>query len=999
MGCHFERVLCAAVTHTACPVAHLPLWPEAEKQQLLAAWNDTACDYAFAQNGLHHLFEAQAGQTPDAIAVVSDHVQISYALLNQCANGLAHRLVAQGVTPDTPVGLCVERGVEMVVGLLGILKAGGAYVPLEPGYPQARLSAILGEVKAPVVLTQSHLANCLSDDVGQVACLDGKLPKLATRHEVPVCVLPANLAYVIFTSGSTGKPKGVMISHEAICNRIAWMQEAYGLKQDDRVLQKTPFSFDVSVWEFFWPLTQGACLVMTRPGGHQDSSYLAETLSRESITTLHFVPSMLQVFLEEPCGVTCQSLRRIICSGEALSRDLLDRYESVSDVPLFNLYGPTEASVDVTAWPCLKPQTHRTVPIGRPIANMKTYVLSPHEELVPVGANGELHLGGIGLARGYFGRPDLTASVFVPNAFSRQGGRRLYKTGDRVRIDAEGVIEFLGRLDLQVKVRGLRIELGDIRAAIEKHEAVREALVVVSEGIASGQPIVDYDALTDEGALTNYRRLLKRTASGSDSPSLRRLVAYVVYQQGAALTAREIRSFLQEHLPDYMVPSLFVTMDRFPLNPNGKIDRKALPVPEAGDRWHLDTYVAPRNAVEETLAGIWADVLGVGKVGVNDNFFELGGDSILSIKIKAQSKSKGLEFSLDQMLRYQTIRELSTRLTMADPNAPASPKVEAFDLISESDSCRLPKDVEDAFPLARVQAGLIYHSQLEPNTPMYQDIFIYSVRAQFDRRVFRKTVQNLLDRHANLRTSFDLGRYSEPLQLVHKVATASVRVEDLRGLPSASIHTAQDSLIEEEKGKAFDWTRPPLIRFSVHRLTDETFDIVLSFHDSIFDGWSKASLLTELLATYGALINNQSPDIGPPPPVPYRDFVAIERETIASEECEAYWRELLKDVDISTLPEWSAQNQTPCASRIRSLSIPISAQMSDGLKGLALRASVPVKNVLLTAHLKVISLLSGKRDILTGVETNGRPEEIDSERTLGIHINTVPFRLKMAEGS
>ena len=496
---HFQTLLAGIVAHPEMQIADLPLMNASERHQLLVEWNDTATEYPY-ENCLHRLIEEQVKRAPDAIALIFDDQCLTYRELNQRANHLAHFLQSLGVRPETLVGLCAERSMEMVIGLLGILKAGGAYVPLDPGYPSERLAYMLEDSQVPLLLTQETLLSRLPPVVhsNSVVCLDRDWADIEKHSaENPVSpVSPANLAYMIYTSGSTGKPKGAMNTHRAICNRLLWMQDAYCLDETDRVLQKTPFSFDVSVWEFFWPLMTGARLVLAKPEGHKDAAYLVSLIVEEQITTLHFVPSMFGVFLEEPELETCRSIRRVICSGEALPYEFQERFFSRMKAELHNLYGPTEAAVDVTYWACQPEMTRRSIPIGRPIANTQIYILDPNGQPTPIGVPGELHIGGVGVGRGYRNRPELTAEKFVPNPFIdcgqwtmdgaddhslRSTVSRLYRTGDLARYLPDGNIEFLGRIDFQVKLRGFRIELGEIEAALRQHPALDDAAVVVKE--------------------------------------------------------------------------------------------------------------------------------------------------------------------------------------------------------------------------------------------------------------------------------------------------------------------------------------------------------------------------------------------------------------------------------------------------------------------------------------------------------------------------------------
>ncbi|MFG3422715.1 amino acid adenylation domain-containing protein [Micromonospora sp. NPDC048063] len=626
----FSTLLRAVVAAPDTPISALDLLP-ADERDLLAGWNDTAADFPAAQT-LHGPIEERAARTPDAVAVTFEGRSVTYAELNAAANRVAHRLRAAGVGPETLVGVCAERSVELVAGLLGVLKAGGAYLPLDPEYPADRLSFMVTDAAAPVVLVQEHLRDVLPDTGATVLALDDERVWADQPADDPAPVVdPGHLAYVIYTSGSTGRPKGVPNTHRGIVNRLDWMQKTYGLGADDAVLQKTPASFDVSVWEFFWPLREGARLVVAKPGGHKDAGYLRDLLVAERVTTAHFVPSMLTVFLAEDGVEAATALRRVICSGEELPlASALDFTARLPWCGLHNLYGPTEAAIDVSSWHCdpalLAGLT--SVPIGGPIANLRLHVLDERGEECPVGVAGELHIGGVGLARGYHRRPALTAERFVPDPFSGEPGARLYRTGDLARWRTApggtgGVIEFLGRIDHQVKLRGLRIELGEIESALREQPGVAEAAVIVRE----------------------------------DSPGDKRLTAYVV---GGAEHAT-LKSALKETLPEYMVPSAFVTLDALPLSPNGKLDRRALPAPVV-TREASVALVEPRDDTERLLAGIWSEVLGVDTLGIDDDFFDLGGHSMLATQVVAKIRKAehgGRPVGVMDLFQQRTIRELA----------------------------------------------------------------------------------------------------------------------------------------------------------------------------------------------------------------------------------------------------------------------------------------------------------------------------------------------------
>jgi len=566
-------------------------------------------------------------RTPDSVAVVFENETLTYKELNERANRVAHMLMDRGVGPEGIVGVCLERSLELVVSLLGVLKCGAAYLPLDSSYPAERLRSIVTQAEPACVLITLQIASVLPkasvplDSLGIIELLAESSPENPSDERTRPST-PTQACYVIYTSGSTGTPKGVVTSHTAIVNRLSWMQAAYGLKQDDRVLQKTPFTFDVSVWEFFWPLLEGATLVVARPEGHKDPAYLAAVITEQAITTMHFVPSMLRSFLEYLGPTKLSGLRRVICSGEALTRDLQAEFQRVLDAELHNLYGPTEAAVDVSSWDCSTDTDLNVVPIGKPIQNIRLYVLDKTLEPIPAGVTGELWIAGVGLARGYLKRPALTAERFVADPYGVPGSR-MYRTGDLARWRRDGNLEFLGRTDDQVKIRGFRIELGEIEVALKQDVRIRDAVVVVRE----------------------------------DQRGEKRLVAYIVAADQTVNTTT-IRQQLENKLPSYMIPGAFVFMEALPLTPSGKLDRKALKAPEFS---RTSEYRLPQTPQEEILCSLFSEVLSVERVGLDDDFFELGGHSLMAMRLVSRIRS-----TFGIALAIRTVFEAPTVATLVD---------------------------------------------------------------------------------------------------------------------------------------------------------------------------------------------------------------------------------------------------------------------------------------------------------------------------------------------
>lgn len=625
---HYRQLLEAIVQEPDQPISQLPLLSPEEEEALLKGWNETAYAYDL-ETTLPALFEEQVARTPERIAVDFEGEQLSYAALNGRVNQLAHYLRGLGVGPEKIVGVCLERSLEMVIALYGVQKAGGAYCPLDPEYPLERLAFMVADTEADVLLTHSSLVPQLPPFAGEIICLDqvwGEKIAPQPTHNPNVPLRPDNMAYVIYTSGSTGRPKGVVNEHRGIVNRLLWMQRAFAFTEADRCLQKTPYSFDVSVWEFFWPLQTGGRLVVSKPEGHKDSGYLGDIIRAEQITMIHFVPAMLRMFLAEPNVAACTSLKKLFCSGEALPYELVAQAaQLLPNCEVHNLYGPTEAAVDVTWWPCQLNEAGR-VPIGKPIDNTQIYVLDKRMRPVPVGVTGELYIGGVQVSRGYLKRPELNAKQFVPDPFSSDPQARLYKTGDAVRYLPDGNIEYLHRLDFQVKVRGFRIELGEIEAMMAGHTAVSQAIVTA------------------------------QTWHGD-----KRLIAYYVPVDGApAPTPADLRHHLRENLPDYMIPTQFIQLEQFPLTSSGKINRRALPTPQIAVVAEQSSYIPPASTAEQEMAEIWQQVLNVERISVTANFFELGGHSLLGTRVMSHLREKyDINPPLSLLFTMPTIRELT----------------------------------------------------------------------------------------------------------------------------------------------------------------------------------------------------------------------------------------------------------------------------------------------------------------------------------------------------
>ncbi|CAJ9126288.1 syringomycin synthetase [Burkholderia pseudomallei] len=967
--------------HDDMPVGMLPLLDEAERKQVVYEWNATERDYPIEQC-IHQLFEAQVDRKPEAIALTFEGQRLSYAELNARANRLAHYLQGRGVGPDRLVALCAERGIEMVVGLLAILKAGGAYVPLDPSHPPERLRRMLDDTNPVAVLVDDIGADALASFESHVAARSPRVHLSRDIAQWRACS-PANpstpreraarrLAYVIYTSGSSGEPKGVMNEHRGVVNRLWWMQQTYALDERDAVLQKTPFSFDVSVWEFFWPLMSGARLVIAKPEGHKDPAYLSELIDRERVTTLHFVPSMLQAFLEdEGAARGCGSVKRVMCSGEALPPSLVKRfYRCLPDARLHNLYGPTEAAVDVTAWACDAEEGGASVPIGRPIANTRIYVLDGYGQPVPRGVAGELYIGGVQVARGYLNRPELTRERFVDDPFV--AGGRLYKTGDLARWRTDGSLEYLGRNDFQVKIRGFRIELGEIEAQLAKVAGVRETVVLARD---SGSPAGE-----------------------------KRLVAY--YTGNADVAA--LREQATRHLPAYMVPSAYVRLDAWPLTPNGKLDRRALPAP-ADDAYARAEYEAPQGAKEEALAAIWKDLLPVERISRHDNFFELGGHSLLVIGLSEKLRAAGLHADVRVVYRASTLADLAAHLgtdnqdirippnLIADGDEHITPaQLTLVALSQESIDALVAKveggaaNVQDIYPLAPLQEGILFHHLMSGESDPYVLSGVLAFRSREVMERFVSALQQVIDRHDILRTGFFWEGLEQPVQVVQRRATLPVSVVELDAREGDIVRQLEARF--DSRGYRMDVSRAPLMH--VHAACDgehERWVARVLFHHLSIDH----TTLERVIEEARAIGQGRAEDL--PRPVPFRNFVAQARLGVSEADHEAYFRAKLGDIDEPTAPFGLLSVQGD-GREIAEAARTLKPELSGALRGHARRLGVSAASMMHVAWGLVLSRTTGRQDVVFGTVLFGRMQGgAQSDRSLGLFINTLPVRMRVAQ--
>ncbi|MEO6035733.1 MAG: amino acid adenylation domain-containing protein, partial [Verrucomicrobiota bacterium] len=927
---------------------------------------------SFSNLCIHQQFEIQARQTPHAIALICDGKSLSYAELNARANRLAAFLEKAGVGPEIPVGLCLERSLEMVVAILGVLKAGGAYVPIDLAYPKDRLAFMLEDTNAPVLLTQESLIPSLPENSAKVICLDSDWEKISgeSAENMDSGVTGENVAYIIFTSGSTGKPKGCLVTHHNVVRLFTQTEQWYGFKSKDVWTLFHSYAFDFSVWEIWGALLYGGKLVVVPYLTSRSPAAFYELLANEKVTVLNQTPSAFRQLIWAEASAETQrklELRYVIFGGEALELQSLkpwfDRHGDETPL-LVNMYGITETTVHVTYRPIRLADLSSGVGsvIGVPIPDLQLYVLDENLQTAPPGVPGEMFVGGAGVARGYLNRADLTSERFIADRFSKLPGAKLYRTGDLAQFLASGELEYLGRIDHQVKIRGFRIELGEIEAALNKHPAIRETVVTVHEGAEGDKRLVAY--------------LVAKTESPSVS---------------------ELREYLTQKIPEYMVPAVFVFLDKLPLTPNGKVDRRALPSPDRARPDFKEKFVAPSNFTEETLAKIWSDVLEIEGIGVHDNFFELGGDSIRSIAVLSRAQRAGIHFSLQKLFQNPTIESVAKAAEGAESKT-AFQQSAAFSLITQEDRVKLPPDVEDAYPMIQLQTGMFYYNELNPLSAVYHDVFSFGIQSAFNAENLERAVNQLVERHPVLRTSFEIAGFSEPMQLVHRQVKVPFTVENLRGLSASEQVNRLVDWIEVEKRRPFDRAAAPLLRFHTQLQGEKSFQFIVSFHHVYLDGWSLAALMTEIFQDYAALMDGTGKTIAAPQ-IAYREFVALEKQTIASPETRRFWADMLQDAHVQMLPRWPKEMCAGGHEQVRGPEILFDASVLDGLKKLAQSAAVPLKTVLLAAHQRVMSLLYGQTDVMSGLVCNGRPEEIDGEKIIGLFLNTLPVRQQLNGGT
>jgi amino acid adenylation domain-containing protein len=950
------RTLLESLVNPEERVSHLPLLTDSERRKMLLEWNSPPGKHS-NDLCLHELFERQAELNPNAIAVVYENVRLTYPELNRRANQLAHYLRANGVGPDVPVGISIERGVEMMIGLLGILKAGGAYVPLDPAYPKERLDFMLRDAGVSLLLTMKQLRRLLpeNDEIKSI-CLDEDWTEVGQESEknLQVQMSSRNLAYVIYTSGSTGRPKGVQVEHESVASLFAATQPLFDFSVNDIWTVSHSYAFDFSVWEIWGCLLHGGRLVIVPLHVNQSPEAFRELLHAEQVTILNQTPSAIRQLLQGNAKAAEDlALRLIICGGEALPREVAAQLSDWG-VPAWNFYGPTEATV----WAAINKiasvdNGNGPVAIGRPLATTQIYVLDSNLELLPVNVPGELYIGGAGVARGYYQRSELTAERFVPDAYSRAVGGRLYRTGDRVRYGAAGKLEFLGRVDEQVKLRGYRVELGEIESVLGEAGGVQQAVVVVR-----GENSVD-----------------------------QQLVAYVVLENGAAAAGeaevvKRLRGHLSQKLPEYMMPSAIVVLAELPLTTNGKVDRRALPVP--GVTTHTepeDTYVAPRTPTEAGLTSIWSEVLKIDRIGIHDNFFKLGGHSLLATQVVSRIRDlfRG-ELPLRYVFEYPTVNALAAKIDAADVKALIAPPI-------------IPVMNSGPIPLSFAQQRLWFLDRLESNTSQYNLPAAYLLKGQLNVEALEYSINEVLRRHASLRTYFVTSDDGSPAQRILPPAPFNLPQRDLRHLPEPAREIEVRRVIAEEGQKPFQLSRAPLLRCLLLRTAEEEHIFILTIHHIITDGWSMSVFLSELAVLYESYLE-QRPAPLPELLVQYHDFAVWQRNWLRGEVFDRlldYWQQQLKGAPARL--ELPTDKPRPAIQTYRGAKpfASLSPQLAQSLRELSRREDATLYMTLLAGYNTLLHYYTGQSDIVIGTDVANRNRG-ETESLIGFFVNELVMR-------
>ena len=929
------------------PVGDFKILPPDEREAVLKF--STGISKTFPDKNIVTLFEEQVLSTPQATAIVFGNESLTYDELNKKANQLSHYLRTKGIKEETLVPLCIERCLDMSIAIIGILKAGGAYVPVDPDYPGDRIKYMLEDSGASIILCNNKSKEALLANANyEFISLDGDWETIKAKPDYNVSnqLTSANIAYVIYTSGSTGKPKGVMNQHDGIANRLNWAQDYFKLTPDDAILQKTSFSFDVSVWELLWPLLTGAKIVFANPGGQKDNEYLKKVIDEHKITMIHFVPSMLGVFLPDVNLDDCKSLKKVLCSGEALSPSHANLFkQKLPKVELHNLYGPTEAAIDVTCWTMnhLDDNEIKIVPIGKPVANTQTYILNDKDQILPSGIPGEIHIGGVQVARGYVNKPDLTAQKFIANPFDKKQKSTLYKTGDLGRWLVDGNIEYIGRIDDQVKIRGFRIELGEIETVFQQCELVQQAVVVTRSNVDGNKQLVGY--IVPEGSFDKDN----------------------------------IANYLKSRLPEYMVPVLLIELSTLPLTPNGKVDRKALPDPTAADMV-TNVYEEPKKDLEIKLTEIWQEILGATKIGINDNFFDLGGHSLNAMQLTSRVyKQSNIKIDIGNIFANPTIKQLAIFLS--------GKKSEVYVPIK-----KLP--LQDSYQLSHAQKRFWILSHYKDGSKAYNFSAAFVIKGDVNSATFKKAILKVIERHEILRTVFK-EIDGEPRQVILNSGQLDFELKEIILDNYSDVKRIISEAKENNLATPYELNQGPLFRATLFRHLIEGNIMLFGIHHIVSDGWSKEIMMNEILNFYQSEVGSDKLPL-PSLPIQYKDYAAWHNEELLLHK--DYWYKLFSgSIPLLDFPgDYERPKVVTFLGEMLTYSIP--EKLKQDLKLMASIHGTSLNNLIFSLYALLVSQYSEQDKVIIGSLSSGR-SNIDVENLIGAFINFLPIQLEVDSDS
>lgn len=921
---------------------------------------------------IHQMFEQQAQRFADNIAVSFEGKHITYAQLNQKANQLAQHMSAQNVNHGDLVVITMSRSIDLLTGILATLKCGAAYVPVDPLSPQQRIELILSDAKPKAVLSEKSFGHIFSeqDDLTVIEMDDERLPELLATYSsennqaLNSKTTADDLAYIIYTSGSTGKPKGVMVEHGNVARLFSATEQRFGFNQDDVWTLFHSYAFDFSVWEIWGALCKGGKLVVVPYQVSRSPQAFERLLVDEQVTVLNQTPSAFSNLQRQVlAGQQELALRLVIFGGEALDPKTLAPWFArfgENKPQMVNMYGITETTVHVTHKTIGQAQIEEGISnIGQLISDLSAVVLNDKMKKVPDGVVGELYISGGGVTRGYLNNPQLTESRFISASFNGKSATRWYKTGDLVRSLSGGEFEYIARADNQVKIRGFRIELGEIDRCLVSNEHIADGVcTVVGEG--------------DE----------------------RKIVAYVVLNDNVHGHWKEsLHSHLGHFLPEYMVPCAVVCLEQLPLTVNGKTDNKALPLVQPEDFWQVG-YVAPQNELQARLCELYAQQFGLEQVGIADNFFALGGDSLKTVNMVAQAAEQGLQFSVTDIFSSATIAQLAEKVTYSECQNEQQAKVGPFELISEQDLAKLPDCVEAAYPMSRLQQGMVFHNLASADNSLFHNVINQNFVGQFDFEAFEQAFTRVINRHDILRTSLHLEGFEVPMQLVHKTVESPLQVFDIANLDKQQQQQVIDEALQHYRAERFDLASAPLLKCVVYKLSHNSFELIWLEHHAILDGWSLASMVTQLTVEYQSLLAGQTNEVDVPKGY-YREFIKSELDALDSEQQQQFWQNYIADVELTRIGRVERlPNQDLNVKPLISEMIPQSLFAS--CKALSKRLNVPCKTVFLAAYAKTVSVFGSTDDVVAGLSSHGRPDNMDASLLLGLYVHTKPMRVNLA---